>query len=119
MICQEGKERTEAARKGRRKRTLSREFEVERAEGTRFRLYNRRNFEVSNSKKQNQNHRPPPPKNKKQKTSTMSSALLARNAALSAAPARRAAAPRRGGPVKVVAQGDGSRVDRSSKRDVM
>jgi len=49
----------------------------------------------------------------------MSSALLARNAALSAAPARRAAAPRRGGPVKVVAKGDGSRVDRSSKRDVM
>ena len=49
----------------------------------------------------------------------MSSALLARNAALSAAPARRAAAPRRGGPVKVVATGDGARVDRSSKRDVM
>jgi hypothetical protein len=47
----------------------------------------------------------------------MSSALLARNAALSAAPARRAAAPRRGGPV--VAKGDGARVDRSSKRDVM
>ena len=50
----------------------------------------------------------------------MSSALLARsNAALSAAPARRASAPRRGGAVKVVAKGDGSRVDRSSKRDVM
>ena len=49
----------------------------------------------------------------------MSSALLARNAVLSAAPARRASAPRRGGPVRVVAKGDGSRVDRSSKRDVM
>ena len=53
----------------------------------------------------------------------MTSALLARsaNAALSASQASRraASAPRRGGPVRVVAKGDGARVDRSSKRDVM
>lgn len=49
----------------------------------------------------------------------MSSALLAtRNAAL-AAPTVRTTSARRAGAVRVFAKGDGKRVERSNKRDVM